>query len=221
MWLLLVVVNDVIVAHPPDHHAAVGEFSEWAATQDEPAKLALMTLEMAAFGFGFLFLGIIAVALRSATPGRDVLRFAAIIGGLVAMTVKLGSAMPIIAIRLRAGDGLDPLLIRTLVDLNEAGFIVTFVPYAVLALALGVLIIRSRLLPVWIGWWGVATGVALVIGAPFALDEGPGFLAMLSNMLWMSALSIALFVRWPTLFPASAEDAPSGAVLAGTRATAT
>ena len=118
-------------------------------------------MEILAFLFFLFFLGNLWSALRRAEGGSGWLSATAFGGGLMSVTIKVASAAPVLAALYRAGDGLDPQLARTLQDINDASFYLSFFPLAVLLAAFAIVAIQSGTLPIWLGWIAAALGLGL------------------------------------------------------------
>jgi hypothetical protein len=132
------------------------------------------------------FLGSLWAALRRAEGGSGWLSITGFGAGLMAVTIGLGSAAPVLAARYRSGT-LDPQLTRTLLDIEEASFVLTFLPLAVLLAAFAIVAIRTGALPGWLGW------IAAVISAAFLL----GGLAGSADLAFeWAALPMLLYPFW-------------------------
>ena len=151
-----------------------------------------------AFLFFLFFLGNLWSALRRAEGGSGWLSTTAFGGGLMSVTIKVASAAPVLAAHYRAGDGLDPQLARTLQDINDASFYLSFFPLAVLLAAFAIVAIRSGALPKWLGWIAAALGLAFIVGGMSGsadLQSEWAGLPMILFTFWVIAVSIALMRR--------------------------
>ena len=124
------------------------------------------------------------------------------------IAVKVGFAAPFLTAVYLSDKGLSDELLRALININGAAFALSFIPYGIMMLALGAGILAYRHMPTWLGWAGIVTGVALIAGAPFVEDDGPGFIAMLLFIIWNIAASVTLFVKWPSIASAAAAPPP-------------
>lgn len=116
----------------------------------------------------------------------------------MSVTIKVASAAPVLAARHRAGDGLDPQLARTLQDINDASFALTFFPLAVLLAAFAIVAIRSGTLPRWLGWIAAVLAVVFLAGGlAGSADLGSEWagLPMLLYPIWVVATSVVLIRR--------------------------
>ena len=73
--------------------------------------------------------------------------------GLLSAVVKLASGAPMFALLWRADDEISDGLAAVLVDMNGASFILTWALDAVMLASAGGVILSTRCLPRWLGWW--------------------------------------------------------------------
>jgi hypothetical protein len=161
-----------------------------------------------AFLFFLFFLGNLWSVLRRAEGGSGWLSATAFGAGLMSVTIKVASAAPVLAARYRAGDGLDPQLARTLEDINDASFYLSFFPLAVLLGAFAIVAIRSGALPKWLGWIAAALGLAFIAGGMSGsadLHSEWAGLPMILFTLWVIAVSVVLIWRAGAPRPAEKE----------------
>ncbi len=126
----------------------------------------------------------------------------------MSVTIKVASAAPVLAARYRAGDGLDPQLARTLQDINDASFYLSFFPLAVLLAAFAIVAIRSGALPKWLGWIAAALGLVFIVGGMSGsvdLHSEWAGLPMILFTFWVIAASVALIRRAGAPRPAEKE----------------
>jgi len=166
-------------------------------------------VEMLAFLFFLFFLGNLWSALRRAEGGSGWLSATAFGAGLMSVTIKVASAAPVLAARYRAGDGLDPQLARTLQDINDASFYLSFFPLAVLLAAFAMVAIRSGALPKWLGWIAAAVGLAFIVGGMSGsadLQSEWAGLPMILFTFWVIAASVVLIRRAGAVHPAGRSE---------------
>ena len=165
-------------------------------------------VEILGFLFFLFFLGNLWSALRRAEGGSGWLSATAFGAGLMSVTIKVASAAPVLAARYRAGDGLDPQLARTLEDINDASFYLSFFPLAVLLGAFAIVAIRSGALPKWLGWIAAALGLAFIAGGMSGsadLHSEWAGLPMILFTFWVIAVSVVLIRRAGAPRPAEKE----------------
>lgn len=136
------------------------------------------------------FLGYLWSVLREAEGPGGWLATTAFGAGLVDVTVKLGSLAP----GKVADDFGDATPIhKALEDMNSVAFIVTMLPLGVLMAAVALISLKTRVLPLWLGWLAAVTAPLLLVNGMFLDAEfGPAFLLFL---LWTLLASVVLTLR--------------------------
>ena len=82
---------------------------------------------------------------------------------------------------------------KALEDMNSVAFIVTMLPLGVLMAAVAAIALKTRVLPLWLGWLAAVTAPLLLVNGMFLDAEfGPAFLLFL---LWTLLASVVLTVR--------------------------
>jgi hypothetical protein len=204
LFVLLVIVGFAVTPQPPDADAAPAEVLSYVV--DHQNALHAVQLIFAAAGFLFIwFIGTLRDALSrvEVAGGRHALANIAWGGGLIAVaTLMVGFALAATA-TLHPVDN-DPDLTRALWDASLMVPAVGAPAAAVFFVANGLSILRSGVLPAWLGWLGLLTALfnALGIGAVytdhgvFAADGVLGFFAgFLLFLLWILLASITLVRR--------------------------
>jgi hypothetical protein len=136
------------------------------------------------------FLGYLCSVLREVEGPGGWLAATAFGAGLVDITIKLGSIAP--------GHAADRFAVGTATHqaldvMNSTAFIATMLPLSVLMAAAAVVIVRTRVLPRWLGWLAAVTAPLLLVNGMFLDAEfGPAFLLFL---LWVLLTSVVLTVR--------------------------
>lgn len=136
------------------------------------------------------FLGYLFSVLRAAEGEDGWLSATAFRAGLMGITIKFASIAPVLAVN-NMEEGTS--LYCSLELMNGASFNLSMFPYAVLAVAVFTVTLRTRVLPAWIGWMGAVTAPALLANAMFFLAEN--IMAFLLFMLWVILLSAVLIWR--------------------------
>ncbi|MDQ3250789.1 MAG: DUF4386 family protein [Actinomycetota bacterium] len=149
-----------------------------------------LAMELAGMILFVPFLGYLFSVLRAAEGEDGWLSATAFGAGLMGITIKFASIAPVLAVN-NMEEGTQ--LYRSLELMNGASFNLSMFPYAVLAVAVFTLTLRTRVLPVWIGWMGAVTAPALLVNAMFFLAEN--IMAFLLFMLWVILLSAVLTWR--------------------------
>ena len=153
-------------------------------------------VELFGFAFFLFFLGSLWACLRDAEGAGGWLSATAFGAGVAEFAVKLGSGAPLLATM--ANKGMDPEIARALIAINDASFLLTFLPLAVMLSATAVVAIRWGALPRWLGWMAAVTALGLLGGlAAGVLDPYAQWavVPMLLYALWIVATSIVLIRR--------------------------
>lgn len=139
------------------------------------------------------FLAYLCAALRDSDRSGDWLAITALASGLVAVTIKLASIVPQITARQgEHGRALDDALQQ----LNEVAFIVSLLPLGLCLGAVAAIVLRTRVLPVWLGWMAALTAPLLVLNSfDHGSEFGPAFVLFL---LWALSTSVVLLRRATT-----------------------
>lgn len=145
-----------------------------------------VVVELAGLLLFIPFLGYLFSVLRRAEGEGGWLSATAFGAGLLALTIKLGSAAPSYAAR---GLGEGPL--HTALDaMNGVAFVLSMLPLGVLVAAVAILALKTRVLPMWLGWMSAVTAPALLVNGVFLEAEFvPAFLLF---ALWMVITSVVL-----------------------------
>jgi hypothetical protein len=193
---LAVVGNDILgsASHAPAANAspaAIGAFvASHPATTSVWIGAYLVLLGLLAF-IGFV--SYLYSVLRRADRDGGFLPTVVLASGLVATAVKLASAAPGFAILYRARDGLSPQLATALFDMNNAAFALDWALSAVMLAATAGVVLRTGVLPRWLGRSALAIAPLLLASVPLFTTDGPPI--FLLALLWIIAASVALIRR--------------------------
>jgi hypothetical protein len=204
--VLAILANDVLGSGSPDSTATAHEIGTWWRTNPASTRdWALGMVELGALLCFPVFVIVLAWILQRADGGRTWLPWAVLGLGLMSATVKIASAAPVFALVWRADNGISDGLAAALVDMNSAAFVLTWALDAVMLAAAGGVILSTRCLPRWLGWWALATAPLLLVNVPLAVNGPPLFLLAL---IWIVATSLTIAIRGeraPALATAPAE----------------
>lgn len=150
----------------------------------------VVVLELIGMLFFIPFLGYLYGVLRRAEGEGGWLSATAFGAGLVDLTMKLGSIAPSFAAQQQ---GLAPQLHDALHKMNSVVFIVTMLPIGVMMAAVAIVVLKTRVLPLWLGLLAALTAPACWVNGMFLDAEfGPAFLLFL---LWVAVASVVLALR--------------------------
>lgn len=88
-------------------------------------------------------------------------------------------------------DDIDPQVARYAFDLGNLSFANGWVSAGAVGICAGLIVLASRDLPRWLGWWGLVAGLGSVLARAF-WTEGWAFLPFTAYWVWVAALSVAL-----------------------------
>jgi hypothetical protein len=137
----------------------------------------------------------------------------AVVAGGVALAVKFASFLPMGAAFLDR-DELDVRTALVLMDMDAAGFVVSFIPFAVMVIAAAAAGLTSGVLGRLAGWSGVAVGVlTLVLTLATGVDPTrTNPMPFLAGLLWLLAVSARLVWRGPRPVAGVAATTPQAVV---------
>jgi hypothetical protein len=189
----------------PTGAADLAMFSGHPGVADK-VGFALEALGFVAFMF---FLGWLVSTLRGRGGSWSWLSSVAGIGGTLALAIKLGSFLPMLAGVADHSD-LTPGLARVLFDMNSAGFVLFTFPYAVFMVGAAGALLASGYVGKVLGISGIVIGVAgVLIQLPTQFDPVYGnVLPWILGMLWTLVLGIRLAWKGPRTIAATTTREP-------------
>ena len=169
-----------------------------ANLQRDPTIVNRIGFTWALLGFvAFLvFLGYLHRVLRRAEGPDGWLGTVSVGAGLLYLAIKVGSAAPIMAAVYRS-DELTPEFARTLVDLNDAAFVVSGWAFGLFAAAAALSCLAHGALPRWLGWFGLVSGLLTVAAGIVGIVDPGSYnpLPFVAGLLWTLIASALLTTR--------------------------
>lgn len=171
------------------------------------AGYALAVLGFTAF---ILFVGFMHRIMRAAEGPDGWVATVALGAGLLYSAVRFEAQAPRMVVAYR-GDALSPELSRTLVDLNDMAFVVGGLLLGLYAASAGWVCVAHRVLPRWLGWFGLVSGVLAVVAGIVGMVDPDLYIPLpfLAGLVWTLVVSILLTVRPRRLEHASAPPVPT------------
>ena len=156
----------------------------------ETASAAKLGGEILALLLFVPFLAYLFSLLRDAEQRAEWLPVTMLAAGVLAITLKVVSVVPVIAIQ---RGGVQESLHPALQELADAAFIVSLPALGLCLGAVAAVALRTGVLPAWLGWFAAVTA-ALLVANGFAVggDQGPAFVLFL---LWALVTGIVLLRR--------------------------
>jgi hypothetical protein len=186
LWVSGLVVLETIADQPGTN--TTGALALAYFEHEGDAILAGTFLFMLGAAFFLWFLGTLRARLYIAEGGTRRLTGIGFAGGVVAAAslLFLGATQ---AAGVLNKDNLSPQAAQVYRGLGDAFFYATEPAAAVLLLATGLVVLRTRALPVWLGW-------ASVLGAVWLFIPPIGWAALISAFpLWVVVVSLLLYLR--------------------------
>ncbi|HKE71347.1 MAG TPA: DUF4386 family protein [Nocardioidaceae bacterium] len=90
-------------------------------------------------------------------------------------------------------DDLDPQVSQYAFDLGNLSFANSWVAAGAVGICAGLLVLRSRDLPQWLGWWAILAGVGSVL-ARAVWTESYAFIPVTALWVWITVASVMLLV---------------------------
>jgi Domain of unknown function (DUF4386) len=202
-YVVFAVVGFFFVPDPPQPTTSNEGLLAYFSTKTE--ELSFQVFFFALAGISFLwFIGTLAAALRRAEDGPTGLAAIAVTAGATANAVFLGGMVCWSALAASADTILDQGVARGLYDLGRYAYTLSGVPAAAFVLAVSLGTLRTRFLPVAVGWAGLLLALVLVLDVAAATigdddDFGPtgsyGVITFLLFLAWVFVTSLFLMQR--------------------------
>ena len=90
-------------------------------------------------------------------------------------------------------DDIDPQVARYAFDLGNLSFANGWVAAGAVGICTGLIVLSTRDLPHWLGWWALIAGVGSVV-ARAVWTEGYAFVPFTAFWIWVAVLSVALLL---------------------------
>ncbi len=155
-------------------------------------------------GFFFIwFLSVLRTVMMKAEGGTGRLANLAYAGAILIGPMVFLSVTAYSAIAFWLGDNPrveDQGAVRALFDLSIIAGYAAFIPLAVFLAATGLSIVKTRVLPTWLGWSAIVLAILAIVGAAGMLDaDSPladlSFIVLILFLVWTLALSVILLMR--------------------------
>jgi hypothetical protein len=200
LFVALLVASFILSGSSPDTDDSTGKVvAEWSKNDSQQMTGAILSA-LAVVPF-LWFLGALRSALRVAEGGTGRLSATAFAGGLILAGFAVADASLQFAVADSVGD-VPPLVTQSLSVLYSDFFLGFPVGVGVFGVATGLVLLRTGLLPAWLGWFIFVVGILSFI--PFV-----GFFGIFLVFAWIIVVSIMLFQRGDAAAP-PAPTAPAG-----------
>ena len=199
-FAFLMFTSVFVVGAPQPDLRGTGETLRAWAVGNHTALVLSSYLQLAADACFLFFLAGLYVALRRAEGGSGLLAHAALAGGIATITVSFVRLAGSVAFIYVAEGGSTPEVLRALDMLTTTTQGLLAFPQGVFWAAASLAMLRTRVVPRWIGILGAVGAVALFTSTGLAFDpeSALGLVAFLAFPLfatWMLATTITLLRR--------------------------
>jgi hypothetical protein len=212
VFVVLQVAAGSMLADAPALDAPAQEIQTYLVDDGVNVLVSATMVTLAAF-FGLWFLGSLRTFLERAegAPGR--LSKVAFGAGLVTITMATTAGLPTVALAWDDTAALaEPGLLQAVWNLNTLALVPIGSSAGVFCLAIAAVILRTRVLPAWLGWLGVLAAVAGVLATFYLVADDPDSLlgtpanlgGFLLSMLFILLLSAFMVIRVGKTDPAAA-----------------
>ena len=152
-----------------------------------------VTLEMVGWAALVCFIGFMFATLRRAERPDGWWSPVALAAGVLLVALKLGSVAPMMAAWSHRDD-LTVTVAQTLNDLGGALFILSGWATGLFVATAAASALESRVLPRWLGWFGVVSGVGALVAGTAGVLHPSGYVAIpfLASLLWVLLASVVL-----------------------------
>jgi hypothetical protein len=172
----------------------------WSDNDGQQIASAILTaLSMVPF---LWFLGVLRSTLRLAEGGTGRLSATAYAGGIVLVGFALANSALQFAVADSVGD--VPAEVTQALSVLYSDFFLGFpIGFGTLMLATALVLLRTRVLPTWLGWFALVLGILAFFGPV-------GFFAFLVFLIWVAIASVVLYQRGePAATPPPAATTPA------------
>jgi len=200
LFVVLVVVSAFLPGSPPKTSDSTAEMVKFVADKGDQLRCAGYLGAVAIVPF-FWFIGSLWRLLRRDEGGAPRLAVMAALGGAFAATVGAVGGI-VLALLPMVRSSLTPGLLRVLYILSTNIAFMSLFGIATLVLSASVIFIRTRGMPVWLGYLGIVTAVVALIGAGATVSTNDtlftfGFIGFLLAALWILILSVLMLRSAP------------------------
>lgn len=185
------------VGQPPDANAGGADIADWYADTNTNLQIAAALIALAVTGIVWWF-GSLWRYMRRAEGGEPRLSLIAAFGALFSGSMAMIAFAINSAVAMRIGQVGDDAGIffgiqNTLLGMSAVGDLI-------LIAAVSIIAIRTKFLPDWLAYGGVAVAAVQLVGAAVVATQNAaisfiGFIAFLLWLAWIVAVSLVLYER--------------------------
>ena len=200
LFVILVVAGALLPGSPPMPSDSTADMVKFIADKGDQVRIAGYLGAVAIVPF-FWFIASLWRLLRRDEGGAPRLAVAAALGGAFAATVGAVGGI-VLALLPMVRSSLTPGLLRILYILSTNVAYLSLFGIATLVLSASVIFIRSRGMPVWLGYFGILVALLALIGGGATVSANDtlfniGVVAFLLSSLWIVILSVCMLRSAP------------------------
>ena len=178
VFIVLIIVGFIVTGEPPDANDDVQDIVNFYIDEKNSIEAGVFIL---AFGtvFFIFFANYLRVLFRESTLSATILVGAAIfaVGGGIDGTILVATA--------EAADDIEPTSVQTLQALWDNDFVPFAIGITVFLVSVGLCILRTAVLPKWLGWIVLVLALVSVTPAGFIAFPGTGLLILVMS-IWLA-----------------------------------
>jgi Domain of unknown function (DUF4386) len=187
LFIVLAVVGFAVAGEPPDTDEGTQAIVDFYSDNEGSVVAGSIIQGLAAVAFLF-FAGVLRTVLREGPGARGTLAAISFAGAVVFATgVAIDGTINLALAEEVDTEGFDPVAMQAMLGLWNNDWLPFAVGVLTFMLASGLAILRTGVLPSWLGWAAVA--IAILAGTPI------GFVAFFGSALFVLVVSVMLAMR--------------------------
>jgi hypothetical protein len=195
VFVALQVPLPFLVGDAPSTDDPAAKVRDYLVNDGNRILLGVTLVAFAAFFF-LWFLGGLRPYLQRAERDGGRLSMLAFGAGIVTIALNVTASMPTAALAWNdTAASADPGLLRTVWNLNTLALVPNGSTAAMFTLAIALIVLRSRVLPAWLGWLGLITSALSLASVFYLLANGSNAVLELLNIAgFLSAMIFVLIL---------------------------
>ncbi len=178
VFIVLIIVGFIVTGEPPDANDPVQDIVDFYVDEKNSIEAGVFILALGTVFFIF-FANYLRTVFRETSLSATILVGAAIfaVGGGIDGTILIATA--------EAADDIEPASVQTLQALWDNDFVPFAIGITVFLVSVGLSILRTAVLPKWLGWIVLVLALVSVTPAGFIAFPGTGLLVLVLS-IWLT-----------------------------------
>jgi len=178
VFIVLLIVGFIVAGEPPDANDPVQDIVDFYVDEKNSIEAGVFILALGTVFFIF-FANYLRTVFRETSLSATILVGAAIfaVGGGIDGTILIATA--------EAADDIEPTSVQTLQALWDNDFVPFAIGITVFLVSVGLSILRTAVLPKWLGWIVLVLALVSVTPAGFIAFPGSGLLVLVLS-IWLT-----------------------------------